>query len=227
TGLWMVGGIATALYARERTGRGQQIDLALMDGQFSLLGFQGAGYLLTGKIPARYGNAHPMLTPYATFAAADGWINVAVVTPGQWEAFCAVIEHPELADDPRFRTNPDRVAHRAELDAVIEPIFRTRPRDEWLQRLTALDIPAGAVRNVAEALESPQCAAREMVIELEHPTLGVMRQVGLPLKFSDTPGAPSGPPPLHGGQTDQVLAELCGLTPETLADLKKRHIIKG
>ena len=225
TGLWMVGGIATALYARERTGRGQQIDLALLDGQISLLGFQAADYLLTGRVPGRTGNTHPMLAPYATLAAADGWINVAVGTPGQWQAFCQAIERAELAGDPRFRTNPDRVAHRAELDAIIEPIFRARALNEWLTRMAAFDIPAGAVRNVAEALESPQCAAREMVVTVNHPTIGSLRQTGLPLKFSATPGAPAGPPPRHGEHTDPLLKEFCGLSPEALADLRKRRII--
>lgn len=227
TGLWMVGGITTALYARERTGRGQWIDLSLLDSQLSLLGHQAAGYLLTGREPGRTGNAHPMLTPYATFAAADGWMNVAVGTPGQWRAFCAAIERPALADDPRFGTNADRVGHREELDAVLEPLLQTRPRHEWLARFAAADVPAGDVCTVAEALDSPRTAARDMVVTLDHPTIGPIRQTGLPLKFSETPGGPATAPPRLGEHTDRVLAELCGLGSDELDDLYRRGVVSG
>jgi formyl-CoA transferase/CoA:oxalate CoA-transferase len=227
TGMWMLGGITTALYVRERSGIGQQIDLALADGQLSLLGFAGADWLLTGHEPGRVGNTHPMLAPYATMAAADGWLNVAVGTPGQWRAFCAAIDRPELADDPRFATNADRVHHREALDAILAPAFRARPREEWLRRLADADIPSGAVRTVSEALEAEQAAAREMIVTLDHPTVGAMRQVGLPLKFSATPGAPATAPPRLGEHTDAVLREFCDATPEQLDDWRRRGIIAG
>ncbi|HEX7878606.1 MAG TPA: CoA transferase [Candidatus Eisenbacteria bacterium] len=225
TGMWMVGGITTALYVRERSGTGQQIDLALADSQLSLLGFAGADWLVAGHEPARMGNLHPMLAPYATMAASDGWFNVAVGTPGQWRAFCTAVERPELADDARFATNADRVRHREALDDILLPLFRARPRAYWLARLAAADVPSGAVRKVSEALESEQAAARNMVVTLPHPTIGPIRQVGLPLNFSATPGAPRSAPPRLGEHTDAVLAELCGTTADELADLRSRGIV--
>jgi len=225
TGMWMVGGITTALYVRERSGKGQHIDLALADSQLSLLGFAAADWLVAGHEPERVGNTHPMLAPYATMAARDGWLNVAVGTPGQWRAFCGAIEHPELADDPRFTTNADRVTNREALDAILAPLFRTRTREEWLIRLAEADVPSGAVRTVSEALEAPQTAAREMVVALDHSSIGPIRQVGLPLKFSATPGAPASAPPRLGEHTDRVLQEFCGATPEQLAAWRAQGVI--
>jgi crotonobetainyl-CoA:carnitine CoA-transferase CaiB-like acyl-CoA transferase len=225
TGLWTVGGILAALYARERTGHGQRVDTSLFGGQLSLLGFQGALRLAAGQEPARMGNRHPTLTPYETYATADGWMNVAVGTAGHWRALTVVLGRPALAEDARFADNAARIAHREELAAILVPLFRERPTADWLTALRAADIPAGAVRSVTEALESEEAAALGAIATLAHPTLGPLRQVVSPLDFSATPAAPRSAPPRLGADTDAVLREFFELSPEEIDRLRREGAI--
>jgi crotonobetainyl-CoA:carnitine CoA-transferase CaiB-like acyl-CoA transferase len=220
TGLWTVGGILAALHARERTGRGQQVDTSLLGGQLSLLGFQGALHLAAGGEPARMGNRHPTLTPYETYATADGWMNVAVGTAAHWRALALVLDRPALAEDSRFVDNAARVANREALAALLEPLFRERPTADWLAALRKADIPAGPVRTVREALESEEAEALGAIATLDHPTLGPLRQVASPLRFSDTPGGPRRAPPRLGEDTDVVLREFFDLSPAELDRLR-------
>ena len=202
-GLTACSGILAALYARERDGRGRRVDVALFDSVVATLCYQAQGYLLTGEEPARVGNAHPSLTPYESFEAADGQVIVGVGNDAAWKRFCAAAA-PEL-DRPVFRANPDRVRRRAELRALLEPVFRSRRVQEWEDRLGAAGIPAGRVRSVAEILGSPQLEARAMVVEREHPSVGRLRMVGNPVQFDGEPRTAVLPPPTRGEHTREAL----------------------
>jgi formyl-CoA transferase len=161
-GLYALVGILVALHARERTGRGQHVDVSMLDGQISLLTYHAASYFATGKVPARRGNQHPSITPYETYRASDGFVNIAVGNDGQWRAFCAAVGAPLAGrgDDPRFATNAARVERRDELAAILEPIVAARSVAEWLALCDGAGIPCGPIHSVAEALAHPQVAAR-------------------------------------------------------------------
>jgi crotonobetainyl-CoA:carnitine CoA-transferase CaiB-like acyl-CoA transferase len=221
TGMWALNGILAALYVRERTGLGQHVDVALLDGQVGLLGYHATSYFSTGRVPHRKGNRHPTLTPYEVFAAADGSVVVAVASETQWRAFCAAIGQPDLAADPRFLTNTDRVAFRADLEAVLKPAMATRSVAGWIEALSAAGVPAGAVRNVEQVLTSEQVRARGMVVTVEHPRAGSLKLTGTPVQLSETPGRPRRPPPLLGEHTESVLTEVLGYSPEKVADLRR------
>jgi formyl-CoA transferase/CoA:oxalate CoA-transferase len=222
-GMWAIAGITSALYMRERTGRGQQVDAALLDGQVGLLGYQAANYFATGEVPHRKGNRHPTITPYETFATSDGYVNVAVGTEAQWHTFCRIVGHPELAAHPRFATNAGRISHRLELEAMLRPLMSARTTSHWLVRFQAADVPAGPVRSVDEVLNSPQVKARDMVVAVDHPTAGPLRLTGTPVKLSESPPPPGGhrPPPRLGEHTAAVLKELLGYSDEAIESLKK------
>jgi len=224
-GMYAVQGIAFALYARERTGRGQRIDVALLDGMISFLTYQAGIYFATGKSPSRMGNLHPTIMPYETFEAADGHLNVAVGNNSLFQQFCRVLDRPDLAADPRFDSDAGRVEHRGALRPVLEALLRARPVAAWLEAFTAAGIPCGSLKTVAEVFESPQVLAREMVRTLTHPKAGAVRVTGNPLKMSETPGAVERPPPLLGEHTDRVLAEWLGLDGEACVALRRDGVI--
>jgi len=224
-GMYAAQGIAFALYAREKTGRGQRIDVALLDGMISFLTYQAGIYFATGKSPARMGNLHPTIVPYETFEASDGHLNVAVGNTPLFQLFCRVLHRPDLAADPRFDTDAGRVEHRGALREALEPLLRTRPVAEWLEAFTAGGIPCGSIKDVAEVFASPQVLAREMVRTLVHPKVGSLRVTGNPLKMSGTPGAVEQPPPLLGEHTDQVLSEWLGLDGAACLALRRDGVI--
>lgn len=224
-GMYAVQGIAFALYARERTGRGQRIDVALLDGMISFLTYQAGIYFATGKSPSRMGNLHPTIMPYETFEASDGHLNVAVGNTGLFQQFCRVLGRPDLAADPRFDTDAGRVEHRGALRPALEGFLKTRPVAEWLKTFSAAGIPCGSIKDVAEVFASPQVLAREMVRTLVHPKVGSLRVTGNPLKMSETPGAVEQPPPLLGEHTDQVLAEWLGLDGAACLTLRRDGVI--
>ncbi len=224
-GLLAFQGILLALRVVEGGGVGQCVDVALLDGQVSLLTFQAGSYFATGRSPQRMGNLHPMITPYETYRTADGHVIIAVGNDALWEKFCAVIERPELAADPRFATSRLRVENREALAAVLIPVIAGRATAQWLALLGDAGIPCGAVRSVREVLESPQVQAREMVAAVEHPALGRFRTTGIPVKLSATPGALRAAPPLLGQHTDQVLSELLGYTAEQLTAARQAGVI--
>ncbi len=207
-GMFASQGVMAALFARERTGQGQRLDIGMLDTTAALLTYQAGNYFATGQIPARLGNRHPTIAPYETLPTADGEIVIAVGNDGIWQRFCPAIDRPELADDPRFRTNRDRLANYDALKPDLARTLITRTRAEWTRRFRAASVPCGAVRDVAEVLVDPQIAARDMVATLEHPTAGPTRVIGTPIKLSDTPGSIRTPPPTLGQHTDAVLAEL-------------------
>jgi crotonobetainyl-CoA:carnitine CoA-transferase CaiB-like acyl-CoA transferase len=220
TGMFAAQGILAALIARGRTGRGQRLDIAMLDAAASLLTYQAEMCLAAGITPQRMGNRHPTIVPYETFAAADGTFVLAVGNDALFTKLCEVIGRPELASDPRFATNPARVEHRDALRPPLAEAFLRWTRRELVERLNAAGVPCGSVRSVAEALADPQLSARGMIVVVEHPTAGDLRVLGTPLKLSDTPAAVRTAPPLLGGDTDRVLSGELGFSAGEVAALR-------
>ena len=223
-GLLATQGIALALYARERTGQGQAVDVALYDAVISLLSYQASAALNASTVPSRIGNRHPQIAPYDLFPAADGDFFLAVGNDQQFTRLCAVAGVPALAADPRFASNPARVANGDALRACLTDALKARGRSHWITALTTAGVPCGAVRDVREALHDPQVEARDMIAAVEHAAAGIVRLLGVPLKLSDTPGAIRTAPPALGQHTDAVLTEL-GLTDTDIAALRRSHIV--
>jgi crotonobetainyl-CoA:carnitine CoA-transferase CaiB-like acyl-CoA transferase len=222
-GMFAAYGILAALRARERTGRGQWLDTAMLDGQVAWMTYMAANYFATGAPPPRIGSAHLNLVPYQPFPTSDGFINVAVGSEGLWQRFCEALGL-DIAADSRFATNADRVAHREELVELLLPAFRTRTTAEWVARLLAAGVPAGPIYRMDEVMTDPQVLSREMVVDLPHPRAGRIKVNGVPVKLSDTPGAVRTPPPLLGEHTEEVLRDL-GLAPAEIAALREERIV--
>ncbi|MDQ3870205.1 MAG: CoA transferase [Chloroflexota bacterium] len=213
TGMQAAVAVLAALAAREREGtpafgRGQRIEISLFEATLASLVNQAANYLLAGVVPGRMGNRHPSITPYETYHTADGVIALAVGSEAQWKRLCGALEIPDLADDPRFETNADRVEHRGELQVVLEARFAARTTAAWLDRLDAADVPAGPINDLAAAFGDPHADGRRMIEVVAHPTLGELRLAGIPFKLSRTPGSVRRAPPLLGEHTDELLAWL-------------------
>lgn len=189
SGLFAAQGVLAALVARERTTRGQQVDVGMLDATTALLTYQAGNYFTTGEAPARMGNRHPTIVPYESFETAKGDLVIAGGNDDIWRRLCDALDLGHLADDPRFRTNRDRVAHYAELRPLLDATLRTHTRDEWVKRLSAAGVPCGSVREISEVLADPQIAARGMVAEVEHPTVGRVKVISSPVKLSETPAS--------------------------------------
>jgi crotonobetainyl-CoA:carnitine CoA-transferase CaiB-like acyl-CoA transferase len=222
SGMFAAYGIALALLARERTGRGQEVDLAMLDATVALLTYQAGNYFASGKVPARLGNRHPSIVPYETFAASDGEFVLAVGNDDQWRRFCAIAGLPE---DARFATNRQRVTGYDQLRPLVADRLRTEPRRYWIDRLTTAGVPCGSVRNFQELFEDPQLAAREMIARVEHATIGQLQALGVPVKLSDTPGSVRTPPPTLGQHTIAVLERDLGFSADAIAELRRQHVI--
>jgi formyl-CoA transferase len=225
TGLFAASAILAALHERTRSGKGQAIDVALLDSQIAWLANVAQNYLATGEPPARYGNAHPSIVPYESFPTADGYIAVGIGTDGQYRKFCAAVGRPDLADDARFAANAARVEHRAALIPQLQAIFITQTTAAWLELFNALSVPAGPINDVAAALEAPQVQARGMVQEVEHPTAGRIKVLGPVAKFGRTPATVRSAPPPLGHHTEAVLCDLLGYDAARIAALRQRGVI--
>ena len=225
TGLYATIGIMGALAHRDRTGEGQQVDLALLDVQVAVLANQAMNCLVGGKAPQRLGNAHPNIVPYQAFATRDGYIILAVGNDGQFAKFCTVAGRPDLARDERYATNPARVANRKELVALLEELIRTRDSQDWLGALEQVGVPCGPINDLAAVFEDPQVKARNIHQDLPHPTQGSVPTVASPIRYSGTPLVHDTAPPTLGQHTDTVLAESLGLGEADIAALREKGVI--
>ena len=229
TGMLGAVGVLAALLGRERgagpaEARGQRVDVSLLGATLAGLVNQAQNAFVSGTAPGRLGNAHPNIVPYESFATGDGEIAVAVGSERQWLRFCEVLGVPELAVDPRFATNGDRVVRRAELRPILALRFRERTADAWLAALAAASVPSAPINDVIEAFASPEAVALGMTVEQEHPAWGVIRQVGIPFNLAATPASIRKPPPALGEQADEILGEL-GYGPAEIAGLRRGRII--
>lgn len=217
--------ILAALQARTFTGEGQYIDIALFDSELGWLANVASNFLISGKNPKRYGNAHANIVPYQSFQASDGWFVVAVGNDKQFESFCKVIEKPALASDPKFQTNKLRVENREALIAVLKPIFMQKTVGDWLA-LIGDQFPCGPINNFDQVFSMSHVKEREMLVEMEHPTIGALRLVGSPLKMGGTPVSYRLPPPLMGQHTKDILREVLGYSEEKVSALTESGCIK-
>jgi crotonobetainyl-CoA:carnitine CoA-transferase CaiB-like acyl-CoA transferase len=224
-GLFAVQGITLALLVRERTGKGQYVDVGMLDAVVSLLTYQAGIHFTTGATPRRAGNRHPSIAPYDTYAASDGTLVLAVGNDGQWQTFCRLTGETALGSDERFTTNAARVLHEPQLRAVLARLMVTRARHEWIELLVPAGVPCASVRTLDEVLRDPQVAAREMIQVIDHPAAGALTLLGIPIKLSDTPGAIRRPPPRLGEHTAAVLVELAGLTETEVGTLAGAGVV--
>ena len=225
TGMYATVAILAAVAHRERSGRGQYIDMALFDTMIAMLANMNTNYLTTGRAPGRAGNAHQNIVPYQVFAASDGQVVIAVGNDGQYARFCEIAGRPDLAADPRYARNADRVRNRAELVPLLEAIVRERPVAFWAERLEAAGVPCGPINTIAQALADPQAVARGVRIDLPHPQAGTVPLVGMPIRMSDSPPDYRRPPPLLGEHTEEVLREVAGLDAGAIAALRERGVL--
>jgi formyl-CoA transferase/CoA:oxalate CoA-transferase len=216
--MWALIGILAALHARETSGQGQLVDVSLLDGQIAWLTYVAGKYFATGVTPGRHGSAHESLTPYQVFPTADAPLMVAVGSDGLWRRFTSATGLDELADDPRFATNPDRVRNRDTLIPLITETLAARGCAEWTDLLNVAGVPAGPVNTVPAALEQPQVAAREMVVEVEHPV------AAQPPTASPAPYLRR-PPPVLGEHTDEILTE-AGYTAAQVTELREAGVVR-
>ena len=224
TGLMAAQGILLALYARQTTGRGQHVRVAMLDAVVSLLTYNTGNYFATGYAPTRRGNDHPSVAPYQTLRAADGWINLGIANDALWRRYCDALGRPDLRDDPRFATAPERVRQRVELIPIIETLTGERTVAEWMELLGAAGVPCGRIRNVEEVCTNPQLTERGKVVERPHPTAGTVKTIGQPIELDDTPARIRTAPPLLGEHTDDVLRE-SGYADEEIRAFRERGAV--
>jgi crotonobetainyl-CoA:carnitine CoA-transferase CaiB-like acyl-CoA transferase len=225
-GMFAMQGILLAVIARAATGRGQQIDLSMFDATLALLTYQAQRTLVTGVAPTRSGNRHASIAPYDSFTTSDGTLVLAVGNDDQWQRFCRAAQMTEAARDKRFLTNDGRVRHYADLQPMVSAALASAPLDTWLAKLRDAGVPVGAVRTVDVALADPQTAAREMIAEIDHASIGVVPVLGIPIKLSETPGAVRSAPPVLGQHTRQVLCGDLGLSDADVTALADQGVVK-
>jgi crotonobetainyl-CoA:carnitine CoA-transferase CaiB-like acyl-CoA transferase len=226
TGMYATVAILAALRHRDATDGGQHIDLALLDVQIAALANMNMNYLISGRVPKRMGNAHANLVPYQVFACVDGHVVVAVGSDGLFRSLCKGLGRPELADDPRFSTNPGRVRNRTDLISILNQIFATRPVAEWMTRLHAESVPIGPINDLAQVFADPHVRERQMVITVDHALAGTTPLVANPIRLPETPVAYDTAPPLLGQHTATVLSSLLSMNSEEIARLEQRKIVQ-
>lgn len=224
-GMWLVIGILSAVVQRQQTGRGQHVETSLLSALMGLLSVQGQRYLSKGEVPQPCGNVHPVIAPYGTFETADGPLNLAPATQAMWVKLCGILELDRLVSDPRFLTNADRMQHRHALKEELEASLKRKTRMAWTPVMIENGIPAGPINTLADVFADPQVAACGLVQTLQHPLLGALRQVGLPIGLSQAAPDESArrAPPLFGQHTREVFAGF-GLGAEEIEDLLARKV---
>jgi formyl-CoA transferase len=223
-GLMLGKAVVAALFAREKLGIGQKIDTSLLEAEVASLINVGSNYLVEGKVPGRWGNAHASIVPYQSFKTADGYMVIGVASEGIWQRFCQAIGKAELANDPRFAKNAIRVENRTVLIGILSEIFLSRNTNAWMSLLNGAGIPCAPVQTIDQVFNAPQVRHREMLAEVEHPTAGTVRMAGIPVKLSTTPASIRLPPPLLGQHTEEILKSWLGMGSEEISELKRRHV---
>jgi formyl-CoA transferase/CoA:oxalate CoA-transferase len=217
--------VASALFRRAQTGEGTHFDLSLLDCQVSLLTYVAQYFWADGRVPGRVGSGHASVVPYQAFSTRDGHLVVAVFAEKFWTGFCRAIEQPELATDPRFDSNPKRVERREELVPVLEAVFPARTTAEWLGRMQREGVPAAPINTVDRVVRDPQVLLRDMVVSLEHPSLGTLSTLGTPVKAAGAAAFRPFPPPALGEHTEPILRELLGYPSERIHALRQRRVV--
>jgi crotonobetainyl-CoA:carnitine CoA-transferase CaiB-like acyl-CoA transferase len=218
-------GVTLALLARQKTRRGQKVEVAMLDVMAALLTYQAGMYLNAGRTPARRGNEHPSIVPYEVFKAADGYLALGVANNSLWERCCAALERPDLAKDPRYATEASRVENRATLVPLLNQVLGARSGEDWMKRLEAVGVPAGRIRTVPEVCESEHLRARGMLVALPHAKAGTVKMMGVPIRLHGTPGKAKSAAPVLGGDTDAVLIRVLGLRRGEVQRLRKAGVL--
>ncbi len=224
-GLFACNAILAALFEHQRSGRGQRIDISLLDSQIAWLANVGSNYLISGEAPHRYGNAHPNIVPYQTFKARDGYFALAVGNDSQWKQFCEKAGMPEWSVDQRFQSNASRVENRETLIPMLNELFVRGEIQHWLSLLESIGVPCGPINSIDQVLNDPQVMAREMVIEIPHPSAGAIKLVASPLKIPTAPVVIRRPPPRLGEHSEEILHEVLGLEGEAIQELRAAEVI--
>jgi succinate--hydroxymethylglutarate CoA-transferase len=225
TGMLASNSILAALNARERTGKGQKVELSLYETSLAMLVNVAASYLAAGRNAGRFGNGHPSIVPYTSYQTADAMLALGVGNERQFARLADVLGHPEWAKDARFASNGARVENRAAIDGLISEALSHDKADAWLAKLKAAGIPCGKINSVAQALDDPQTAARQMTETIDHPTVGSLKMLGIPFKFSDTACSVRRPPPTLGQHSEEILSGELGLDDKAIADLRRQKVI--
>jgi crotonobetainyl-CoA:carnitine CoA-transferase CaiB-like acyl-CoA transferase len=218
-------GVTLALLARQKTRRGQKVEIAMLDVMASLLTYQAGMYLNGGRTPARRGNEHPSIVPYEVFKAADGYLALGVANNSLWERCCAALERPDLVRDPRYATEAARVENRATLVPLLNQVLGARTGKDWMKRLEAVGVPAGRIRTVPAVCESEHLRARGMLVALPHATAGTVRMMGVPIRLHGTPGKAQTAAPVLGAHTDAVLTRVLGLRRAEVQRLRQAGVL--
>ena len=224
TGMMAYGSIATALLAREQTGKGQHVEASLLDGQVAVMSYHAVGYLATGRVPGRLGSGHPSLVPYQAFPTSDGFFILGCGNDGLWRRLCPAIGREDLMEDPKFKTNTDRVSNRQEIVSILSDHFRDRTTSDWVDVITQAGVPCGPINRVSDVVVDPQVLARNMMVDFPHPEVPDLKVPGSPLKLGDMPASYRLRPPYLGEHNEEVLAGL-GYSADEVAQLKQEGVL--
>jgi crotonobetainyl-CoA:carnitine CoA-transferase CaiB-like acyl-CoA transferase len=226
TGQYASQGVLAALVERSRTGEGRRVEVAMYDCLASILTFNAGGYFATGNTPKRKGNSHPSIVPYETFETLDGWINIGVANDKFWNSFCKIIDRMDLQDDPKFAMASDRVKNRLELLPTIREIIKGNKKSHWIGLLEKAGIPSGMIKNVGEVCDSEQLISRGMILNMPHPTAGIVKNIDSPLRFDDRNDEVHAAPPILGQHTHEILSNVLKIGLDEITLLEKKGAIK-
>jgi len=226
TGQFASQGVLAALVERSRTGVGRRVEVAMYDCLASLLTFNAGAYFASGNTPKRKGNSHPSIVPYETFETSDGWINIGVANDKFWNSFCKVIDRLDLQNNPKFVMASDRVKNRLELLPIIKEIIKSNKKSYWIGLLEKAGIPSGMIKNVGEVCDSEQLVSRGMILNMPHPTAGIVKNIDSPLRFDDQNDEVHAAPPILGQHTREILRDMLKISPDEIILLEQKGAIK-